>query len=129
MICASKGYKCIIVMPQLPLIQERYIICRQFGSQVHLTAPALGFAGLKAHAEQLIADNPDYILANQFYNEANPAAHYDFTGPEIWEQVNFMASRAHGLIVGGKNDILPFQKGCRASHSGTGDRSTAMILK
>ena len=39
MICAAKGYKCIIVMPQLPPFEERYIVCRMFGADVHLTAP------------------------------------------------------------------------------------------
>lgn len=56
-------------------------------SQVHLTAPAKGFPGLKAYVDQLMAANPKYFLANQFYNEANPDIHYKTTGPEIWEQV------------------------------------------
>ena len=47
MVCAAKGYKCIIAMPQLPSFEERYISCRMFGADVHLTAPAKGMPGLK----------------------------------------------------------------------------------
>ncbi|KAL7434945.1 hypothetical protein ACHAXM_004358 [Skeletonema potamos] len=86
MICAAKGYKCIIVMPQLPPFEERYIVCRMFGADVHLTAPALGMPGLKQYTEDLVAKNEGYFLVNQFYNEANPNIHYTTTGPEIWEQ-------------------------------------------
>ena len=42
MVCAAKGYKCIVAMPQLPPFQERYVICRMFGADVHLSAPAKG---------------------------------------------------------------------------------------
>jgi len=87
MCCAAKGYKCIIVMPQLPPFEERYIICRMFGADVHLTAPAKGMPGLKDYTEELVAKNiGSFFLTNQFYNEANPRIHYETTGPEIWEQ-------------------------------------------
>lgn len=86
MLCAAKGYKCICVMPQVPFVYERYTICRQFGAEVHLTAPAKGTPGLVAYTEQLLKDNPDYFFANQFYSEDNPDTHYITTGPEIWEQ-------------------------------------------
>eukprot|EP00578_Thalassiosira_sp_NH16_P015764 CAMPEP_0181109700 /NCGR_PEP_ID=MMETSP1071-20121207/18317_1 /TAXON_ID=35127 /ORGANISM="Thalassiosira sp., Strain NH16" /LENGTH=352 /DNA_ID=CAMNT_0023193415 /DNA_START=52 /DNA_END=1110 /DNA_ORIENTATION=+ len=86
MICAAKGYKCIIVMPQLPPFEERYIVCRMFGADVHLTAPARGMPGLKEYTEDLVSKGDDFFLVNQFYNEANPKVHYETTGPEIWEQ-------------------------------------------
>jgi len=87
MLCAAKGYKCIIVMPQLPPFEERYIVCRMFGASVHLTAPAKGMPGLKDYTEDLVSKNKDaYFLTNQFYNEANPRVHYETTGPEIWDQ-------------------------------------------
>jgi len=87
MICAAKGYECIIVMPQLPPFEERYIVCRMFGADVHLTAPAKGMPGLKSYTEELVAKNGDsFFLVNQFYNAANPSIHYETTGPEIWEQ-------------------------------------------
>ena len=86
MCCAAKGYKCVIIMPQMPSYLERYIICRQFGAQVHLTAPALGLPGLQAHLEKLLKENPSYVFTNQFQSDANPAAHFGTTGPEIWSQ-------------------------------------------
>jgi len=86
MICAAKGYKCIIAMPQMPSFEERYIICRMFGADVHLTAPAKGMPGLRDYTEDLVAKNKDYFLVNQFHNENNPDIHYTTTGPEIWQQ-------------------------------------------
>ena len=56
-------------MPQLPAFLERVIICRQFGAQVHLTAPAKGFAGLLEHVEELLEKNPNYICTDQFKNK------------------------------------------------------------
>lgn len=97
MVCAAKGYKCIIIMPQLPPFHERYTICRQFGADVHLTPPARGFPGLRAYAEELLAANPDYFCTNQFTNDANPEIHYNTTGPEIWEQ----AGEKVDVFVGG----------------------------
>eukprot|EP00667_Euglena_gracilis_P015454 EG_transcript_16074 len=88
MVCAAKGYECIIVMPQLPPFRERYIICRKFGAHVHLTAYARGVVGMKEYTEDLLAKNPDYWCPRQFENPANPKVHYETTGPEIWEQTD-----------------------------------------
>ena len=60
MVCAAKGYSCILVMPQMHVMMERYMICRSFGAEVHLTAPAQGVVGMKRHVEQLLRENPDY---------------------------------------------------------------------
>eukprot|EP01083_Nonionella_stella_P036703 100153_1 len=73
-------------MPQVPTFKERYIICRMFGAEVHLSAPAKGLPGLKDYVEELVKGNDTYFLTNQFHNEANPAIHYETTGPEIWKQ-------------------------------------------
>eukprot|EP00667_Euglena_gracilis_P017195 EG_transcript_18096 len=106
MVCAAKGYKCIIVMPQLPPMRERYWICRKFGAQVQLTAGALGIPGMKRHVEELLQKNPDYWCPRQFENLANPAAHFDTTGPEIWEQMKgdidvlVLGAGTGGTIVG-----------------------------
>eukprot|EP00668_Euglena_longa_P037404 GGOE01048156.1.p1 GENE.GGOE01048156.1~~GGOE01048156.1.p1 ORF type:complete len:358 (+),score=108.65 GGOE01048156.1:26-1075(+) len=87
MVCAAKGYRCIIVMPQLPPMRERYWVCRKFGAQVHLTAGALGIPGMKRHMEELLQKDPDCWCPRQFENVANPAVHFNTTGPEIWEQM------------------------------------------
>eukprot|EP00668_Euglena_longa_P024618 GGOE01030731.1.p1 GENE.GGOE01030731.1~~GGOE01030731.1.p1 ORF type:complete len:361 (+),score=115.67 GGOE01030731.1:26-1084(+) len=88
MVCAAKGYRCIIVMPQLPPMRERYMICRKFGAQVHLTAGSLGIPGMKKYVDNLLATNPDHWCPRQFENPANVDAHFKTTGPEIWQQTN-----------------------------------------
>jgi cysteine synthase A len=103
MVAAAKGYKCIIIMPQVPTMFERYIIVRQFGAEVILTAPAYGVRGLqKAYTDLIDSDPHLYFGANQFKNPANPEAHYATTGPEIWAQtlgeVDFLL---HGIGTGG----------------------------
>ena len=86
MVCAAKGYRCIVVMPQLPSCMERYIICRQFGAEVRLTAPAKGQPGMRAYVEELLAADDNLFCTSQFNNPVNPATHIDTTGPEILEQ-------------------------------------------
>ena len=101
MVCAAKGYKCIIVMPQIPSFNERYIICRQFGAEVHLLAPAKGVAGMQAHVKELLDANPDYICTEQFNNPSNPEIHVKTTGPEILEQAGTVDYFIAGVGTGG----------------------------
>ena len=86
MVCAAKGYSCILVMPQLEVMKERYMICRSFGAEVHLTAPALGVVGMQEHVGQLLRENADFWCPQQFNNQMNPFMHEGTTGPEIWRQ-------------------------------------------
>jgi len=87
MLCAAKGYKCLIVMPQLPPMKERYVTVRKFGADVHLTAGAKGLVGMKEYTEQLVASDPGkYWCPQQFENQANPEIHFATTGPELFEQ-------------------------------------------
>lgn len=89
MVAAAKGYKCIIIMPQMPPMMERYTICRKFGAEVHLTAGAAGAPmaeNMFDHLRHLLAENPDYWSPMQFENDANPQVHVATTGPEIWSQ-------------------------------------------
>jgi len=101
MVCAAKGYKCIIVMPQVPPMFERYIICRQFGAEVRLLNPAAGGVAWVNYTKEL-ASQPDHWYIGQMENESNPAAHIDHTGPEIWAQsagqVDYFV---HGIGAGG----------------------------
>ena len=103
MACAAKGYKCIIIMPQVPPMFERYIIARQFGAEVMLTAPAKGFSGLLNAFKTLTESDPaKYFPVNQFYNMDNPAAHYATTGPEVWAQTGGSVDYfIHGVGTGG----------------------------
>ena len=68
-------------------MMERYMIVRQFGAEVVLTAAGKGFPGLMAAYQELLDSDPSvYFGANQFQNTANPLTHYETTGPEVWSQ-------------------------------------------
>ena len=83
MVAAARGYKCILVMPDSMSLERRRLLAA-YGAQVVLTEGALGMAGCIAKAEELQRTIPGSIIAGQFSNPANPAAHYASTGPEIW---------------------------------------------
>ena len=82
-VAAARGYKCIIVMPDSMSI-ERQKLMTAYGAQLVLTPGAGGMSAAIAKAEELKAQNPGSVIAGQFDNPANPAAHYRTTGPEIW---------------------------------------------
>ena len=111
MVCAAKGYKCIVVMPQKPSCMERYIICRQFGAEVRLTAPAKGQPGMKAYVDELLAADDNLFCTSQFDNPVNPSTHILTTGPEILEQSGgqvdyFVAGIGTGGTVSGVGTFL-----------------------
>ncbi len=81
-ICASKGYKAIIVMPD-NMSKERISAITAYGAQVILTPAEKGMKGAIEKAEELKSDNPSAIIVDQFNNPLNPLAHYYSTGPEV----------------------------------------------
>lgn len=85
-ICAAKGYKSVIVMPETMSIERRKLIA-SYGAEVVLTEGAKGMNGAIAKAEQLNKEIENSIIAGQFYNPANPDAHYKTTAPEIWNDL------------------------------------------
>ena len=102
MCAAAMGYKCIIVMPAVRPMLERYLTCRQFGATVHLSNPSLGAPGGIAYVKKLCADNPSYYWVDQFGNMENPEVHVATTGPEIWEQASGQVDYfVHGIGTGG----------------------------
>jgi len=85
---ALRGYKCIFTMPD-KMSQEKVRLLKAFGAEVIVTPTAVPPDHPDNYvmmAKRIAHETPNAILANQFYNEANPQAHYDTTGPEIWAQ-------------------------------------------
>jgi cystathionine beta-synthase len=85
---ALKGYKCIFTMPD-KMSQEKVRLLKAFGAEVIVTPTAVPPDHPDNYvmmAKRIAHETPNAILANQFYNDANPQAHYDTTGPEIWAQ-------------------------------------------
>ncbi len=83
MVAAARGYQCILVMPDTMSIERRRLLAA-YGAQVVLVEGKLGMAGCVEKAEKIHRSTPNSIIAGQFVNPANPAAHYASTGPEIW---------------------------------------------
>ena len=85
---AIKGYRCIFTMPD-KMSQEKVRLLKAFGAEVIITPTAVPPDHPDNYvmmAKRIAEEMPNAILANQFYNDANPQAHYETTGPEIWEQ-------------------------------------------
>ncbi len=82
-LAAVLGYRAVIVMPDSMSV-ERVRLIAAYGAEVVLTPGAEGMSGAVAKAEELRAANPGSVIAGQFENPANPLAHYETTGPELW---------------------------------------------
>lgn len=109
-ICAAKGYRAIIVMPD-NMSRERQLLMTAYGAELVLTDGALGMQGAIAKAEELKKSIPNAIVAGQFQNPANPAAHYKTTGPEIWSDTDrevdiFISCAGTGGTVSGTGRYL-----------------------
>lgn len=86
-IAAARGYKAMIVMPDTMSIERRQVIAA-YGAQIVLTDGKLGMQGAVDKAKQLLSEIPGSIIAGQFENPANPAAHEATTAPEIWRDTD-----------------------------------------
>lgn len=114
---AVKGYRCIFTMPD-KMTQEKVRLLKAYGAEVVITPTAVPPDHPDNYvnkAKQIVKETPGAILANQFYNQINPQAHYETTGPEIWTQTegkvtHFVAGAGTGGTVSGTGKYLKEKK-------------------
>ena len=113
-VAAARGYRVIIVMPET-MSAERRALMKAYGAELVLTEGAKGMAGAIAKADELVKELPNAMVAGQFVNPANPAAHIATTGPEIWQDTDgavdlFVAGVGTGGTITGVGQYLKEKK-------------------
>lgn len=114
MVCAAKGYRCIIVMPDTMSV-ERQRILEGLGAEVVLTPGSDGMYGAILKAEEIVKSTPDAFMPYQFSNPANPEIHRNTTAEEIWEQTGglvdiVVAGVGTGGTITGVGEVLKARK-------------------
>lgn len=114
MVCAARGYRCRLVMPET-MSNERRMLLRAYGAELVLTPGSEGMLGAIRRAEELVASDPNCFMPQQFNNPANPEIHRNTTAEEIWRDTDgrvdiLVAGVGTGGTITGVSEVIKARK-------------------